>query len=167
MKIRHLIILPFVFLHLSLLADGNIKYLADGDASPKAKIDQVSWIAGNWEGEAFGGQTEEIWSKPSAGSMMAVFKLTKDNQVSFYEIEIIREVNNSLVLELKHFSKELEGWEDKKEKVSFPLVKLGENVVYFDGMTFKKISDDILHVFVDIEDKGKHTEVLFEYNQVK
>ncbi|PCI70083.1 MAG: hypothetical protein COB38_07735 [Gammaproteobacteria bacterium] len=162
-----LFILPLLLLHLSLSADSNIKYLADGKISPKAKIEQVSWIAGHWKGEAFGGQTEEIWSKPSAGSMMCVFKLFKDNQVNFYEIEIIREVNNSLVLELKHFSKELKGWEEKNEKVSFPLVKLGKNVAYFEGMTFKKISDDVLHVFVDIEDQGKHSEVLFEYERDK
>ncbi len=156
-----------ILLTFSVLSEENIKYLSKGVSSPAAKIDQVSWIAGHWKGNAFGGEIEEIWSKPSAGSMMAVFKLSKDKQVNFYEIEIIREVNNTLVLELKHFSNELKDWEEKTEKVSFLLVELGKNVAYFDGMTFKKIGRDVLHVFVDIEDKGKHSEVLFEYNRVE
>ena len=39
------------------------------------KLENIAWIAGTWHGEAFGGQTEEIWSEPSGGSMMASFKL--------------------------------------------------------------------------------------------
>jgi len=167
--LKYKIIALFISLSLcsSVFAENNIKYLSKGQYSPNAKIEQVSWIAGHWQGHAFGGETEEIWSAPKAGSMMAVFRLTKNNKVNFYEIEIIREVNQSLVLDLKHFSQDLKGWEKKDEKVSFPLVELGKNIAYFEGMTFKKISDDVLHVFVDIKDKGKRSEILFEYFRKK
>ena len=53
------------------------------------KLENIKQISGNWKGEAFGGQTEENWSEPSGGSMMATFKLVNDGEVSFYEIEII------------------------------------------------------------------------------
>ena len=66
------------------------------------KLKNIAWIAGTWHGEAFGGQTEEIWSEPSGGSMMASFKLINDGKVTFYEIEIIREIENTLILQLKH-----------------------------------------------------------------
>lgn len=56
------------------------------------KLENIRWISGNWKGEAFGGQTEENWSEPSGGSMMATFKLIDNDKVVFYEIEIIREV---------------------------------------------------------------------------
>jgi hypothetical protein len=41
--------------------------------------------------------------------MMATFKLVIDNKVSFYEIEIIREIEDSLILQLKHFGGDLKG----------------------------------------------------------
>src|SRR5690606_41959866 len=66
------------------------------------KLENIKWIVGNWKGEAFGGQTEENWSAPSAGSMMATFKLIDNGRVVFYEIEIIREMENTLILQLKH-----------------------------------------------------------------
>lgn len=60
----------------------------------------IAWIADEWKGTAFGGIVEENWSKPSSDPMMAAFKLTVDNKVKFYEIEIIREVKESLILQL-------------------------------------------------------------------
>jgi len=73
------------------------------------KLENIAWISGTWHGEAFGGEVEEIWSAPSGGSMMATFKLVVDGEVGFYEIEIIREIENSLLLQLKHFRADLKG----------------------------------------------------------
>lgn len=146
-------------------ADGNIKHLEKGQSSPPASIQQVSWIAGQWKGKAFGAYVEENWSEPQGKSMMASFRMVSDGQVKFYELEIIREVNGSLILELKHFSNELKGWETKDETVAFPLVEITENAVYFDGMTFKNIGKNEMHVFVDIENNGKHTEAAFIYKK--
>ncbi len=49
----------------------------EGGNSPEATLEDVSWIAGHWKGEAFGGIAEEIWSPPLGDSMMFVFKLAK------------------------------------------------------------------------------------------
>jgi hypothetical protein len=160
------VIICFLVLFSGLsIASENIRHLKPGEKSPLASIDQVAWIAGHWKGEAFGGITEEIWSPPQAGSMMASFRLINKGVVSFYEIEIIREINGSLVLELKHFNNDLKGWETKDEVVSFPLVKITKDTVYFDGMTFKNISKNEMQVFVAIEDNGKNSEVLFSYKK--
>ena len=43
--------------------------LAAGKTSPTASIEQLSWLAGHWRGEALGGIVEEHWAPPSAGSM--------------------------------------------------------------------------------------------------
>ena len=91
--------------------------LSQNELSPK--LENCAWIAGNWKSEAFGGQVEENWSEPSGGSMMATFKLINDNKVSFYEIEIIRQLDTTLVLQLKHFDGALKGWETKDETVDF------------------------------------------------
>lgn len=73
--------------------------LAAGQTSPKASIEQLSWLARHWRGEALGGIVEEHWAPPSAGSMVGTFKLSTKGKVKFYEIEIIREVAGSLVLQ--------------------------------------------------------------------
>ncbi len=128
------------------------------------KLENISWISGNWKGEAFGGQVEENWSKPSGGSMMATFKLINNGDVSFYEIEIIREVNETLILQLKHFNNDLKGWETQDETVDFPLKKITTNKVVFEGMTFEKISKKEMHVSVDIHQKDGSIEIVkFKY----
>ena len=139
---------------------------AQTDMKVEPKLENCAWIAGNWKGEAFGGQTEENWSEPSAGSMMATFKLINDGKVSFYEIEIIREVENTLILQLKHFDSDLKGWETKNETVDFPLKEITKNKVVFEGMTFEKVSDTEMNVFVDIENEDGEIQIVqFNYKK--
>ena len=130
------------------------------------KLENIAWIAGTWHGEAFGGITEEIWSEPSGGSMMATFKLIVEGKVQFYEIEVIREIEDSLILQLKHFDSELKGWETKNETVDFPLVEITETKVVFEGMTFEKVSSNEINVYVDIENENGSVEtVKFNYTK--
>jgi len=132
----------------------------------KPKLENIAWIAGNWKGEAFGGQTEENWSEPSGGSMMATFKLIVNEKVSFYEIEIIREVENTLVLQLKHFTNNLKGWEEKDDTVDFPLKEITPNKVIFEGMVFEKVSSNEMNVYVDLHQKDGSVEtVKFTYKK--
>ena len=129
------------------------------------KLENMRWIAGTWYGEAFGGQTEEIWSEPSGGSMMASFKLINDDKVTFYEIEVIREVENTLILQLKHFGPDLKGWETKDETVDFPLIEITETKVAFEGMSFEKVSENEMNVYVAIEENGTSETVKFNYKK--
>ena len=140
----------------------------DTEHQLEPKLKNIAWISGTWHGEAFGGITEEIWSEPSAGSMMATFKLINDGKVSFYEIEIIREIENSLVLQLKHFHNDLKGWETKDETIDFPLKYITANKVVFEGMTFERIDDHQMTIYVDIKDENGKTEVVaFKYQREK
>jgi hypothetical protein len=145
--------------------DSNIITLAQGQNSPKAKIMDVSWIAGYWQGEIWGGQFEEVWSQPSAGSMMASFKYMEDDTVGFYEIITLVEEGDSLMLRLKHFSPDLTGWEKEDETVDFRLAKLTPNAVYFDGYTFKRINENEMHVFVLVDNDGKSQETQFIFKR--
>jgi len=130
------------------------------------KLENVAWIAGTWKGEAFGGITEEIWSEPLGDSMMGSFKLVSNNKVSFYEIEIIREVNNTLILQLKHFNNDLKGWETKDETVDFPLKEITKNKVVFEGMIFEKIAENEMNIYVDIhKESGEIETVKFNYKK--
>jgi hypothetical protein len=115
-----------------------------------------------------GGGEEEIDPNKVAngGSMMASFRLIKDGKVLFYEIEIIREVNETLILQLKHFNNDLKGWESKDDTVDFPLKEITATKVVFEGMTFEKIADNEMHVSVDTHNNDGSTSTLkFKYKK--
>lgn len=139
---------------------------AQKETKLEPKLENISWIAGNWKGEAFGGIVEENWSEPSGDSMMASFKLINDGKTSFYELEIIRQLENTLILQLKHFDGKLHAWETKEETVDFPLKYITENKVVFEGMTFEKISENQMNVFVDLkEDDGSVNTLKIAYQK--
>ncbi len=150
---------------LSVLLLVAIESYAQTEKVLEPKLENIAWISGNWKGEAFGGQTEENWSKPSGGSMMATFKLINDGKVSFYEIEIIREIENSLILQLKHFNNDLKGWETKDETVDFPLKRITSTKVEFEGMTFEKVSDNEMNVYVDVKHNYGTETIKFNYKK--
>ncbi|KPM32238.1 Hypothetical protein I595_1888 [Croceitalea dokdonensis DOKDO 023] len=144
----------------------NTLQLAKGQESPKAHLDLVSFMEGRWVGTAFGGETEEIWSPPAAGSMMFVFKHILDGKVNFYEIGHIRKRNNSLVFELKHFGADLKGWEAKDEVQQFPFIKAEGNRVYFEGFTFEKVNESEINIYGRMgNEDGTTSEMVFHYNK--
>ena len=159
-------LLPLLLLCSYLTQAQNTIPLSEGMESPNASITDVSWISGHWLGKAFGGTVEEIWSPPMGDSMMFVFRLVNEGKVSFYEIGHITEEGNSLILQLKHFNRDLSGWEEKEETVDFKLVRLEENKAYFDNFTFEKINENAMNLYVVIsEGDDKKEEVKFSYQR--
>jgi hypothetical protein len=135
---------------------------------PKAKIHDVSWMEGHWQGNALGGLADEYWSGAMAGSMMGMFRLVKDDKVVFYELFRIAEEAGSLALRLKHFHSDMKGWEEKDGMVTFPLLSLARHEAKFDGMAFKRTGPNSMEVVVLIARKGEAPrEVKFSYRRVK
>jgi len=159
-------LLILLLFQVGIISAQETLQLSEVQTSPNASLEDVSWISGHWQGEAFGGIAEEIWSEPMGGSMMFVFRLVKDDQVSFYEVGHIQEIGNSIILQLKHFDKGLKGWEEKNETVDFRLVKLEKNKAYFEGFTIEKVSEDQMNVWVLIESKDSSEEILFAYKRM-
>lgn len=159
----------FLFLLFStVIFSQNTLKLNISEKSPKATLSEVSWIAGYWQGEAFGGITEEVWTPPLGNSMMGSFKLVVDGNIQFYELCTISEENETLILRIKHFNNDLKGWEEKDETIDFPLVKVTNTKVFFDGLTFEKINENELNIYVIFkEDSGKETEMKFPYKLKK
>lgn len=166
----YLIIFSIIFLNNIFFAQsrftGNTLKFNEAPLATEADIDDIAWIAGSWTGKALGGICEEIWAPPSAGSMVGMFKLIKDDQVVFYEILTISKDSLGLILRLKHFDKNLTGWEEREKTIDFPLVKVEENAAYFEGMTFKKMDDNSLKIFLAIQNKNNEVnEVEFAYTR--
>ncbi|MCW5517780.1 DUF6265 family protein [Muriicola sp. Z0-33] len=159
-------LLSVFFLIAANLSAQNTLALKEGSSSPKASLSEVEWIEGHWKGEAFGGITEEIWSPPLGGSMMFVFKLVADGKVQFYEAGHIQEINETLLLQLKHFHGNFKGWEKKDETVDFKLVKVEKDRIYFSDFTFEKVSENEMNIYVVIGDEeGSTNEVKFNYKK--
>ncbi len=155
----------FLLISFFSYAQNTLQFTKD-TISPNATLAAVSWMQGHWKGEAFGGITEEIWSPPLGDSMMFSFKLVVDGKVSFYEFGGIRQVDDTLLLEFKHFHGDFRGWEEKDETVAFRLVKIAPDKAYFEGFTLEKISDNEVNLYVVIDDgNGKSEEVKFNYTK--
>ncbi|HEX6737872.1 MAG TPA: DUF6265 family protein [Vicinamibacteria bacterium] len=140
--------------------------LAAGEKSPPARIDDISWLAGRWTGEALGGVSEEIWSAPRGGAMMGMYRLVREGKPVFYELCTIVEENGSLLLRLKHFNADLTGWEEKARTVDFPLVAIEGGAFHFEGMSLHPQGQDKLTVYLAIGSKdGKVREETFAYTR--
>ena len=157
----------FLFFGIAIVAQEttHTMELQEGESSPQATLSDVDWIQGHWKGEALGGQVEEIWSPPLGESMMGSFKLVQNGKVKFYEIITISEMDQTLIMRLKHFDSELKGWEEKDETVDFKLVQLTPEKVFFDGLTFERISENEINVYVRFDSEGKSSEGKFNYHR--
>lgn len=145
----------------------NTLTLQDVETSPEASIQQVAWLEGHWKADALGGVAEEYWSAPAGNAMMGMFRLLRDDNPVFYEIFTITEESGSLLLRIKHFHPNLKGWEEKDDTVDFPLVKVSQEGVWFDGLTMLKTGSDNLMVYVRSESgDGTISELMFPYRRV-
>ena len=131
----------------------TVMSLREGDASPPARIEAISWLQGRWVGEGLNGDAEDVISPAADGQMMGMFRhLKADGSINFYEFYVFAEHEGSLTQRLKHFSLPLSSWEEKDEFVEFPLVKLEERAAYFDGLSYVLGEDGNLTVMVRIDE---------------
>jgi hypothetical protein len=135
----------------------NTMKLPAGVSSPAASLADMSWLAGRWTGTGLGGVTEESWSAPAGGAMMGMFRMLKGEQVIFYEFLTLLEHEGSLLLKLKHFNADLTGWEEKADSVRFRLVKITPQSAWFEGLTFHRVDDDTVKVFLAIRNRANGT----------
>lgn len=122
--------------------------LDDPANQPAATLADVGWLAGSWKGTAFGSKFEQVWNPGSAGSMVGMFKLMKDDAVSFYELLLLVEENGSLNLKVKHFNADFSAWEEKTEHLTFRLVRIDEDAIHFSGLSFYRIGPDEMHGYI-------------------
>jgi hypothetical protein len=122
--------------------------LDDPENRPAATLNDVSWLVGNWSGEAFGSTFEESWNPPSAGSMIGFFKLMDGDDVVFYELLLLVEEEGSLSLKVKHFNADFTAWEEKADYVTFRYVKSDDDAIHFSGISFYRIDEDTMDGYI-------------------
>jgi hypothetical protein len=131
----------------------NTLKAATGASSPRARIGDLAWLAGRWTGDFMGGTAEEVFAPPQGDTMIGMFRLVKDGRIVFSELIDIVEEEGSLVLKLKHFDRELKGWEEKDVARVFPLVRRTETEAYFDSITYRRDGDG-MRFFVAVRQKN-------------
>ncbi len=140
----------------------------DGKAPAEATLEDVSWLVGSWEGEAFGERFEEVWNPASNGSMVGMFKVLQgEDRVNFYELMLLVEEQGSLSLKVKHFGEDFTAWEEKDDMVTFRLVKLQPNAIHFSGLSFYRLDKNRIDGYIAIRNsKGEVREEKLVYRRV-
>ena len=141
--------------------------LAEGETPPVATLEDASWLVGSWTGSAFGSQFEQVWSAPSAGSMVGTFKLMNEGQVVFYEILLLTVDNGVLSLKVKHFTPEFVAWEEKADFVDFRLVDFSEGELHFKGLSFYRRGDDRMDAYIVMRNGEEIREEPLVYQRVE
>lgn len=141
-----------------------------GDAtSPPANVEQLDWLVGQWEGEGFGGRSQEAWL-PSTGDMMTgIFVQSGDHGMQFSELIYIVPRDGSLVIRLKHFNADFSGWEDDSAEspVEFPLVAIEDDAAYFSGLTYELVAPDRLEIHLRLSQGGETRIETFRFTRAE
>ena len=132
-----------------------------------ATINDFAMLVGTWSGTGFNSDLTEVWSAPSSGSMMGMFKMEKDGEVIIYEFMDIAKEDGIFRMSVKHFNSDMTGWEEKDKFESFTLVKTKENEIVFEGLTIKKTGKNTLVflLLVGSKDGSSHIEEI-KYTRV-
>jgi hypothetical protein len=107
-------------------------------ARPAVGLEAAAWLRGQYAGTGLGGEVEQQWLPPRAGSMFATFRSIRDGRTVFSEIVELTQADGTLLLRVKHFTAEFVAWEEKDKHLSFRLVAAEDGELRFDGMTFRR-----------------------------
>ena len=82
-------------------------------AGPAAKITDLSWMTGSYEGSMGGnGTLEENWAEAKGGSIASLVRSTTADATTMIELIVIEETEGSLVLRLQQWNP---GWVARTE----------------------------------------------------
>lgn len=122
----------------------QVKTLEKGETPGKGQIEDLSWIEGVWVGTGLGGDCEEVWMPALDGHMIGTFRFWEDGKLVFSEFMNIVQEGDTFSMKLKHFNQDLSPWEEKEEWTVFRLVEIGENIVWFSGLTMERKGDEMI-----------------------
>jgi hypothetical protein len=143
--------------------------------APKTTTADLSWLAGHWRADVWGGRGEEFWSKPEAGVIMAAFRYMKDGKLVLSEFMTIEDdAQHGPLLRIKHFGPGMKAREEKDESATFHIVRSGPREASFvqekDGrrvtLTYRRTGPESLEAVLIRDQGGKRDETAFRYSRV-
>ena len=116
--------------------------------------------------------TPMAWSPLGGGGLMGMFRWIKEDRVSFYELIVIEQAGEFVMMRIKHFSPGLKGWEEKDQAVDFLLVHLqGNTAVFFQQgksdqwLVYRLDAPNRLAVFFHSEDDPQKSEQVLTFSR--
>lgn len=139
----------------------------DSLASNKFELTKLDWLVGRWVGTGLGGECEEVFFPPWNDSMTGSFRFASEGKVVFSEFFSLVRTETGMVLRLKHFHPDMKSWEEKDETTDFELIRVDEDAVWFDGLTYKLVDDNQLNVWVAMKNSatGELSEASFVFHR--
>ncbi len=144
-------------------------------SSQAASLQDLAWIAGRWQGELRGAPIEETWGAPSGDNMVGMFRAVRDGKVRFYEIMVIEQEATGPVFRLKHFNRNLAGWEEKEAPQAYPLASSKPGEAVFESsdkekplrFIYRKTADDSLVIRIESVKDGKPSAQVFQFTRMR
>jgi hypothetical protein len=130
-------------------------------AQTQAKLSDLAWLSGTWEGEGVASAPAiEVYSPAAGGQMVGHFRqLNPDGSIMFYELITLGARDGVLTYSLKHFNPDLTGWEERNEVRHFPLTSSMNNQWQFGGIVYQRTGTNSMTVVV-ATNKDKPSETL-------
>lgn len=135
------------------------------NAQASGSLNNLSWLAGCWEGREGKSVVEEIWSKPSGGSMIGLGRTVNGTRTVSFEFMQFREENGSLV-----FLPQPQGG----AQVRFPLKSIeGETLTFenlqhdFPQRVFYQRKGNLLLAGIEGNEKGKFSRFEFQMRRTR
>ncbi|HTA43280.1 MAG TPA: DUF6265 family protein [Bryobacteraceae bacterium] len=141
-----------------------------------AELQDLSFMAGHWRGEAGGKQIQEIWSAPESGSITGMYREMEGGKTTFYEFLTIEDGKSGPVLLIDHFDPGMRGWEDKNKPSTFHIKDfLPPGEVVFESndpanpllLTYSRTSKNTMDVLLERKRDGKWIKQTYKYTREK
>lgn len=137
-----------------------------------ATVEDLSWIAGHWQGTVGNDEVEEVWTRPSHGSLLGMFRWFRAGEIRVIEIITIANFEDATRMKFKHFDAALTSWEAQDETTDFVLVDAKPNLAVFlqDGraqwIVYERTGEKLTIRF-EAEEGPPSVKAPFEYNLLR
>jgi hypothetical protein len=137
--------------------------------SKSNRIDQLSWLEGNWTATVEGNIVTEHWEKENDSTLIGESAFVKDGQVQFTEVMSIRLHENKLIF-IAAVSDQ-----NKGEEIAFTEVNVTDKKIVFENkshdfpqqITYELTKDNNLSAYISGEMNGQQERIDFKYTRVK
>ncbi len=97
----------------------------------KIQLSSLEWVIGNWQAQTDNGIMEEYWYPILGDAMAGWFRWKKEDAIFLYEFMLIQQIESRVVLKIKHFDANLEGWEESHKWIEYLAWSSEPNKVIF------------------------------------
>ena len=125
-----------------------------GFSDDHAKVENLSWLTGSWDGQLGPNVLEENWSLPRAGSIASLVRQTGPDGMGMVEMVFIEEANGTLELHLQQWDSGFVSRTPGAQKMT--MSEMTENSITFlavgDGglaeLKYSRPAEDAFHIDV-------------------